>query len=79
MDFVPKLLKVTESCFSTIQNDDNSDLSEGKLSYLEAFKFLNMLYKILPRDQNKLKRITLKKTIPNLIKLSEELEKAQKM
>ena len=58
MDFVPKLLKVTENCFSTInskqkdgKNEDNSDLSEGKLSYLEAFKFLNMLYKILPRDQ----------------------------
>ena len=58
--------------------DADSDLSENNLTYLEAFKFLNMLYKILPRDQSKLQRITMKKTIPNLIKLSEELEEVQK-
>ena len=54
MNFVPKLLKLIEACFETLESknmdDQSDDNSENKLSYLEAFKFLNMLYKILPRD-----------------------------
>ena len=37
-----------------------------------------MLNKVLPTDFAKFKRITLKKTIPKLLKLTEELEQAQK-
>ena len=41
---------------------------------LEAYEFLEMVYKILPENEPKLRRITLLKTIPNLMKLTKDLE-----
>ena len=41
---------------------------------MQAYQFLEMLNRVMPDDLRKLRRITLEKTIPNLIQLSKELE-----
>lgn len=43
-------------------------------SVASCYEFLEMIYRIMPTDMAKLRRITLEKTVPNLIQLSDEIE-----
>jgi len=70
--FVHRLCEVVCACFQKLKDD--TETKESRISLSEAYRFLSMLDKVLPVDQKKLRRITIEKTIPNLIKLTRELE-----
>ena len=46
---------------------------KSKTSSLEAYRFLTMISRVMPHDHQKLRQITLKKTIPNLTRLTKDL------
>ena len=68
-----KLLMVIQTCFATLDSKEEVPGSP-KISVKQASEFLQIIYKILPDDLTKICSKIIEQTIPNLTKLSRELE-----